>query len=101
LNEQNKVRIEGKLLEVEGLRLTPAGTAAVNAVVLHESSQTEAGIERKIIVEIPVIAIGATAQSLARAPIGHPIRINGFLAAQGIKRRRNLVLHVQSFELLN
>ena len=101
MNAQNKVRIDGCLLEREPIRYTPAGIPAINAVLAHQSQQLEAGSERKTEFEIPLIALGDLARQFDRLKPGALIRAQGFLAAYSIKRRRELVLHMQSFELLN
>jgi len=101
LNAQNKVRIDGCLLECEPVRYTPAGIPAVNAVLAHQSQPMEAGSERKTEFEIPLIALGDLALQFARFKPGVLLRVEGFLAAYSMKRRREFVLHMQSFELLN
>lgn len=71
------------------------------AVIAHESAQSEAGQERKIVLEARVVALGENAKALSGVEIGKLLAVKGFLAAQSMRRRQDLVLHIEEFELLN
>ncbi len=87
------------MLELESLRYTPAGIAALNFRVTHASEQSEAGSKRRVECEMPAIALGPTALLLAGAKPGDCVRLGGFLAAKSLKSRTP-VLHVNEIEFL-
>jgi len=60
---------------------------------------TENGGERKVEVEMPVLALGESARWLEAAPLGSIIGIHGFLAARG-KNSRSSVIHANTIEYL-
>jgi primosomal replication protein N len=96
---ENTVRITGKLLEKDALRLTPARVPIVGFRIEHASRLVEAGIEREVSCEIEVRAIGPVAHRINAVPLGSQMAIEGFLAAKSV-RSRYPVLHVRTFELL-
>jgi primosomal replication protein N len=91
--------LSGRLLELGALRYTPAGVAAVEFKLAHESEQDEAGARRKIRAEISAIAFETQAKLLAGLPLGAPVRIQGFLGARS-KRSKRLILHVTNIEFI-
>ncbi|HEY2338362.1 MAG TPA: primosomal replication protein N [Burkholderiales bacterium] len=93
----NKVELEGNLIELGALRHTPAGIAAVEFKIRHESEQEEAGAKRKVEAEIGAIAFAAQARLLAGSQLGAKARFKGFLGAKS-KRSKKLVLHVTEIE---
>lgn len=96
---QNTVRITGKLLEKDALRLTPVRVPIVGLRIEHASRQVEAGIERDVRCELEVRAIGPEAHRINAVPLGAWLAIEGFLAAKSV-RSRYPVLHIRTFELL-
>lgn len=65
--------------------------------ISHASRQMEAGLPRQVECEISAVALGETANSLARLKAGDAVKLTGFLA----KRSRaswQLVLHVNDAE---
>jgi primosomal replication protein N len=84
---------------VGALRYTPAGLAAVEFKLGHESEQSEAGGTRSIQAEVNAIAFEAQARLLAGRPLGSPIKVEGFLGAKS-KRSKRLVLHATSIEFI-
>ena len=91
--------LAGSLLELAGLRYTPAGIPALNFSIAHASKQTEAGVERQVDCEMACVALGSAAQLLAGAKPGDGLRVSGFLSAKSLKSRTP-VLHVNAIEFL-
>ena len=95
----NRFELTGRLLELGALRLTPAGVAALEFRVVHESEQAEAGSQRRVDAEIGAIAFEAEARLIAGRPLGSEVKLMGFLGAKS-KRSRKLVLHVTNVEFV-
>jgi primosomal replication protein N len=89
--------LSGRLLELGALRYTPAGIAALEFKLRHESQQDEAGGRRRIEAEIGAIAFEAQARLLTNAELNTGLRLQGFLSAKS-KRSKKLVLHVTNIE---
>ena len=87
------------MLELGALRYTPAGIAAVEFKLRHESELDEAGKSRKVEAEIAGIAFEAQARLLATANLNSAMKLQGFLAAKS-KRSKRLVLHVTNIEFI-
>lgn len=81
------------------MRYTPAGVAAVEFKLAHESEQDEAGGKRTIQAEVSAIAFETQAKLLAGRPLGSPVRVAGFIGAKS-KRSKRLVLHVTNIEFI-
>lgn len=96
---RNKVELSGRLLEAGSLRHTPAGVAALEFKLAHESEQEEAGVKRRVEAEIGAIAFEAQARLIAGRPLGSEVRLEGFLSAKS-KRSKKLMLHVTNIEFL-
>ncbi len=90
--------IEGEVVELEGLRYTPAGLARVALKLRHASMQREAGIQRQVQCEIPALALGEMAQTVSRLQPGQQVRAEGFLAQRSLKIAQ-LVLHIDNIIL--
>ena len=95
----NRLELSGRLLELGKLRHTPAGVAALEFKLAHESEQDEAGGRRQVQAEIGAIAFEAQARLLAGRPLGSALRVQGFLSAKS-KRAKRLVLHVTNIEFV-
>ena len=85
------------MLELGALRYTPAGIAAVEFKLRHESELDEAGRPRKVEAEIGGIAFETQAKLLANMKLNTGLKLQGFLAAKS-KRSKKLVLHVTNIE---
>ena len=96
---RNRVELSGRLLELGQLRHTPAGVAALEFKLAHESEQEEAGVTRKVQAEIGAIAFEAQARLVAGRPLGSPVKVEGFLSAKS-KRAKRLMLHVTNIEFV-
>ncbi len=81
------------------MRHTPTGLPVSEALLEHASEVIEAGVARRIEMEIPVVALGEQSRWLDAAALGSGIRIDGFLARRG-KSSRQVVLHVNTIEFL-
>ena len=93
----NRLELSGRLLELGALRYTPAGVAAIEFKVAHESEQDEAGGRRKVTAEIGAIAFETQAKLLAGRPLGSEVRLQGFMNVKS-KRSKKLVMHVTNIE---
>ena len=87
------------MLELGGLRYTPAGVAAVEFRLRHESELEEAGKPRRVEAEIGGIAFETQAKLLAGAKLNSGLKLHGFLAAKSRKSKK-LVLHVTNIEFI-
>ncbi|MCB1913633.1 MAG: primosomal replication protein N [Zoogloeaceae bacterium] len=96
---QNQLLLSGQLVELEPRRLTPAGVPVVAGILRHESRQLESGLDRDVLCEVPVVAVGDMAKMLEIVKPGTKIVVNGFVAARN-KRSRTLVLHIQTLSIL-
>ena len=95
----NQVALSGRLLELGALRYTPAGVAAVEFKLAHESQQDEAGGRRSIQAEVNAIAFDTQAKLLSARPLGSCVRVQGFIGAKS-KRSKRLVLHATNIEFI-
>ncbi|HUQ26891.1 MAG TPA: primosomal replication protein N [Burkholderiales bacterium] len=93
----NRLELSGRLLELGALRYTPAGVAAIEFKVVHESEQDEAGGRRKVTAEIGAIAFETQAKLLAGRPLGSEVKLQGFMSVKS-KRSKKLVMHVTNIE---
>ncbi len=96
---RNRVELSGRLLERGALRHTPAGLAALEFKLGHESEQAEAGTKRKVQAEIGAIAFEANARLIAGRPLGSEVKVQGFLSTKS-KRSKKLTLHVTNVEFV-
>jgi primosomal replication protein N len=87
------------LIELGALRYTPAGVAAIEFRLRHQSEQDEAGTRRRVEAEVSAIAFQAQARLLAGAKLGSALTARGFLAAKSARSKR-LVLHVTNIEFM-
>ncbi|MBV8465519.1 MAG: primosomal replication protein N [Burkholderiales bacterium] len=96
---RNQVVASGRLIENQPLRYTPAGIAVIEFKLEHESTQSEAGSERKVQCEIACICLGKEAAKLAALKDGTGITVKGFLAARSQRWKHNLILHITDWKL--
>jgi len=81
------------------LRLTPAGVAALEFKLVHESEQPEAGSRRQVEAEIGAIAFETEARLIAGRPLGSEVKLAGFLSAKS-QRSKKLILHVTDVQFV-
>ncbi|QII85898.1 primosomal replication protein N [Bordetella hinzii] len=90
----NQLQLSVRVLECEPLRHTPAGVAALEMLLGHESEVTEAGHPRRVELTIHAVALGDLAQMLAGVALGTEMQVEGFLAPAR-KDSVKLKLHLQ------
>ena len=95
----NRLSLSGSIVEVAPMRHTPAGVPVLNFRIGHASEQIEAGLPRKVEVELAAVALGQTATLLAGAKPGEGVKASGFLAAKSAKSKQP-VLHVDRIEFV-
>jgi primosomal replication protein N len=95
----NEVTLDARLAGRDDLRFTPAGLAALDFQLAHESMQTEASGERRVNCELAAIALGPIAKELAAVAVGERLRCRGFLARR-YRTGISVALHVNAFERL-
>ena len=89
--------MSGRLIELDALRHTPAGLPVMKFRVQHDSTQTEAGAERKVSCEVEAVAFEREATLLAAAKLGSDVKVTGFLAARS-RTSKAIVLHATEIE---
>jgi primosomal replication protein N len=82
---------------MDGLRHTPGGVPVMKFRLQHDSTQKEAGADRKVSCEIAAVAFEREATLLAAAKLGSEVKVTGFLAARS-RTSRALVLHATEVE---
>ena len=93
--KQNTLILTATLQHKEPLRYSPAGIPILQMRLTHESEQIEAGKPRRVICELPAVAIGEVAARLAKKSIETEWQFTGFVAN---KRRYEIAeLHVVEF----
>ena len=97
--ERNRVEIDGRVVASDGLRRTPAGLPSLSLRIEHESQQSEAGHERRVLCELDTIAYCEPAAKLAVMKEGDQIRLAGFLERKSLRDPRP-ILHVTAHELI-
>lgn len=88
----NRVVLSVKVLEIKALRYTPGGLPAVDLLLQHESTVSEAGHPRQVRLELKAVVIGELAHEVKSIELGTTREIAGFLAAQ--RNGRGVVLHI-------
>ena len=95
----NEVTLDARLAARADLRFTPAGVAAIDFELAHESVQAEARGERRVSCELAAVALGPIAKELASVAVGEWLRCRGFLARR-YRTGASVALHVNAFERL-
>jgi primosomal replication protein N len=95
----NHVEICGKIIQLGTPRYTPAGIIITELKLGHQSNQTEAGSQRKVVCELPAIAIANVAEKIFSMGAGSNVKLVGFLAAKG-RMSDQLILHVRDATLI-
>jgi primosomal replication protein N len=91
----NRFELTAHLTRTEPLRHTPAGIPVLQVGLEHQAEVEEAGSVRTVTLDMPAVAMGDLARSLAQAEIPPRIRVIGFLAPRR-QGSNQLVLHIQS-----
>lgn len=95
----NCFELEGRLTELNPMRVTPGGVKVASGVIEHQSRQDEAGAERDVAVTVPFVAVGDISLMIAAASLGARVAARGFVAASSRKSKK-LVLHVNEIEFV-
>jgi primosomal replication protein N len=94
----NRFVVDGELVELEGLRYTPAGIARIALKIRNVSTQQEAGMPRQVRCDIPALAFGDAAKQASLLQVGQRVKIVGFLAQRSM-RIAQLVMHIDNITL--
>jgi primosomal replication protein N len=94
----NQVTLDARLQSRDNLRFTPAGLPVLDFALAHESTQIEAGAERRVACELAAVALGPIARELATVAPGASLRCRGFLARR-YRTGVSVALHVNAFDL--
>jgi primosomal replication protein N len=94
----NQVTLDARLQSRDDLRFTPAGIPVLDFALAHESTQIEAGSERRVACELAAVALGPVARALAAIAPGANLRCRGFLARR-YRTGISVALHVNEFDL--
>lgn len=95
----NRVVLAVWFAELKPLRISPAGVPVLECLIAHESRQMEGGVERTVSCEMRAVVVGELAKVVVAAPPGAKAKVEGFLAARGLKNRTP-VLHLNTVEFL-
>ncbi|MEI6484427.1 MAG: primosomal replication protein N [Betaproteobacteria bacterium] len=95
----NHIVLNACISEVSTMRYTPAGLAALDLRLEHESEIEEAGQQRQVKASVKTVAIGAVAERLVQIPLGSIWQFTGFLASP--RNSKNIVLHIQNFQQIS
>ena len=90
--------LDARLQSMGSLRFTPGGVPALDFELAHESTQVEAGSERRVACELAAVALGPVARKMSDVAPGAHIRCTGFLARR-YRTGITVTLHVNAFDL--
>ncbi len=91
--------LTASVAEISAQRYTPAGIPALDLQLSHESEQIEAGISRTVKLNLRAVALGPTAETLAKVVIGKQAKFKGFLASA--KNGKGSTLHITDIEFIS
>ena len=92
----NRVVLQAQVVERGPMRYTPAGLPALDLSLRHESEVTEAGLPRKVSLEMRAVGIGAVAERVAKLAVGDTAGFAGFLGPS--RNGKGVLLHITEFE---
>ena len=92
----NRVVLQAQVVERGPMRYTPAGLPALDLSLKHESQVTEAGLPRKVSLEMRAVGIGAVAERVAKLDVGDTAGFAGFLGPS--RNGKGVLLHITEFE---
>lgn len=96
----NLVELSGKLVELQGLRFTPAGVPIVRFRIEHSSVQREADSLRQVTCVLNAVAVATEARLVSASQLGSELIIRGFIDRESLKASR-LELHASHIEFRN
>ena len=91
----NRLSLSAVVVQVQGLRFTPAGIPAVNLVLEHRSDVSEMNQTRQTHLVLKAVAFGSHAETLSRQTLDTPLELEGFLASA--RNGKGVVFHIQDF----
>jgi len=94
----NDFRLTARLVSKETIRYSPAGQAIQECQLDHSGAVEQAGIDRKVNLQIQAVVIGDEVKTLELIQIGQVAQFQGFIAHQSI-RRPALVFHITHISL--
>jgi len=92
----NRLVLSATLAERSAVRYTPAGLAALDLVLRHESEVSEDGTPRKVSMDIKAVALGSITRQVGTMALGSPAGFAGFLASG--RNGRGIVFHVTALD---
>lgn len=92
----NQLEIAGYLRFVPILRVTPAGVAIVEGLLVHRSVQWESGVALSLDVDLPFVAVGRQAAVFLQLTCNQLLKLVGFIGPHGRSSGQHLVIHVGS-----
>jgi len=95
-SDKNRFTLTATIAQREALRYTPAGIAALECTLSHQSLQREAGRERSVECELHAIAFDDIARSLSAVAVGGMIHCEGFVARR-YRSGNAVALHITRF----
>ncbi|MBU6225919.1 MAG: primosomal replication protein N [Burkholderiales bacterium] len=95
----NRVDLIAHVEEISPLRYTPSGLPVVEFRLIHESETEEAGIVRKVRLNLKSIAVGILAEKLIRQPLHTSLLFSGFLASG--KNSKSVIFHIHSYQTVS
>ncbi|MEK9720079.1 MAG: primosomal replication protein N [Quisquiliibacterium sp.] len=95
----NRLQIQAVLVQREQMRYSPAGVPVLSAILAHESEQSEAGVLRKVELELQAVFAGKLAREASALDPGVRLKLSGFITARR-RHSKTLALHVTEFEFL-
>jgi primosomal replication protein N len=94
----NDFRLTARVISKETVRYSPAGQAILECKLAYSGSVEEAGVNRKVELQILAVAIGNGVKALDQMQEGQMGHFQGFIAHQSMKRQA-LVLHITHISL--
>ncbi|MEO6408287.1 MAG: primosomal replication protein N [Burkholderiaceae bacterium] len=92
----NRLMLTASLVERGALRYTPAGVAALDLNLKHESEVTQDGSTRKVSVEVRARALGEITRKVAQLELGSEHGFAGFIGSQ--RNGKGVVFHVTELD---
>lgn len=92
----NQLVLSARILELAAVRYTPAGLPALDLMLTHESQVEEAGVRRKVALEIKAVAVGEIVKRVQALGLTEAAVFTGFLSAQ--RQGRGTVFHITAVE---
>jgi primosomal replication protein N len=89
----NHLKLTARLIAHEAIRYTPAGQPVINYQLQYIGELNEAGIPRKVEMQIAAITIGPMYRTIEAMEVGQLANFEGFLAHRSL-RSQALVFHI-------